>query len=179
MRAQQASRRTEPGHYPGQLTQSVRKPSRAPKANSQRWTYVKDGLVDVGEGAAARAGARDLLGAAAVLVEDGALGDDDDVATRELLLELADELGLDAVVLLQQAVRHEDDDGLGASRDVDLLGSRDVKILQVDLDVSGGDLQVEELLGHELLELVGLDAIGLQDLLASGEHGYPNHTHTS
>ena len=132
----------------------------------------------VGEGAAARAGARDLLGAAAVLVEDGALRDDDDVATRELLLELADELGLDAVVLLQQAVRHEDDDGLGASRDVDLLGGRDVKILQVDLDVSGGDLQVEELLGHELFELVGLDAIGLQDLLASGEHGYPKQQHT-
>ena len=134
-------------------------------------THLKDGLVDVGEGAAARARAGDLLGAAAVLVEDGALGDDDDVATRELLLELADELLLDAVVLLEETVRHKHDDGLGAAGDVDLLSSGDVKILQVDLDLRGGDLQVEELLSDQLLELVGSDAVGLDDFLASGEHG--------
>ena len=132
----------------------------------------------VGEGAAARAGARDLLGAAAGLVEDGALSDDDDVATRELLLELADELGLDAVELLEQTERHEDDDGLGAARDIDLLGRDDVKILEVDLDVRGGDLQVEELLGNQLLELGRADAVWLDDLLASSEHDYTTHSET-
>ena len=128
---------------------------------------LEDGILDGGQGAGARAGGGRAGGALVGVAEDGALGDDEDVAAGELLLELADELLVDLVEGLEELVGDVEDDGLLAGSAVDLLGGGDVEVLEGALEVVGGHLEVEDLLGDLELELVG-SAAGL-DLACHGE----------
>lgn len=121
---------------------------------------LEDGILDGGQGAGARAGGGRAGGALVGVAEDGALGDDEDVAAGELLLELADELLVDLVEGLEELVGDVKDDGLLAGSAVDLLGGGDVEVLEGALEVVGGHLEVEDLLGDLELELVG-SAAGL------------------
>lgn len=51
---------------------------------------------------------------------------------------------------LQQAVRHVDDDSLaGATVDIDLLGTSDVEVTQVTLELGIGSLKVKKGLDRE------------------------------
>jgi len=94
---------------------------------------------------------------------------DDDVLAAELLLELPHEPILDLLEALPQAEGHVDDDGLPPSARVNLLGGHDVKIPQVALELRARGLQVEQSLGHALLEAVGRNALFLEYLLSRGE----------
>jgi len=116
---------------------------------------LKDGILDGRQCARAGAGALGLLGASVGLSKDGALGDNEDVPSRELLLELTDEALLDLVERFEQLVWNVQDDGLAATAAVDLLGGSDEEVAEGSLQLSGGHLQVEELLGDGGLELIG------------------------
>merc|ERR1719265_2522699 len=107
---------------------------------------VEDRLLDARERAVPRA--QRVALAAEVRAEDRAVGREDDVALRELLLELADEAALDLLDALPGAVRHEDDGDLAAGLDL-----RRVR-----------DLEVEERLGDLELELVRRRALLLDNL---------------
>ena len=124
---------------------------------------LEDGVLDGGEGAGAGTGGGRAGGALVGVAEDGTLGDDEDVAAGELLLELADELLVDLVEGLEKLVGDVEDDGLLAGTAVDLLGGGDVEVLEGALKVVGGHLEVEDLLGDLELELVGA-AAGLANL---------------
>ena len=63
-----------------------------------------------GEGAGAWA-ALSRSQAVVLLGKDCALGDEDDVLAAELLLQFADQAGLNLLEFLGEAERHEDDDG--------------------------------------------------------------------
>ena len=78
------------------------------------------------EGAAAGTGAGDLLATSAVPIENRALGNDDDVSTAQLLLQLPYQLALDLVIFRQLPEWNEQDDSLAASGDINLLGGSDV-----------------------------------------------------
>ena len=126
--------------------------------------------MDSSEGA--RVGA--LLGGDAVslglLGEDAALAEDDNVAARELLLELVDDALLDAMDILDEAVGDEDDDGLLAVTEINLLGAGNLDRLELSLELSVGvGLKVEEVLSDDVLEGGGLNTLGLSELAASGE----------
>ena len=125
---------------------------------------VEDGGVHGHEGAGAGPLLLQHVSLAGRLGEDPALGDEDDMLAGELLLELADQAGLDLLEGLALGHGDEDDDGLLAA-DLDLLGGGDVQLAQLGLEV-GVDLEVEEGLRDRLLELVGLLAVQLDDLSA-------------
>mmetsp|Transcript_71692 Transcript_71692/g.108287 ORF Transcript_71692/g.108287 Transcript_71692/m.108287 type:complete len:200 (-) Transcript_71692:16-615(-) len=128
---------------------------------------LKDLLMDVCEGAGARAGS--LLHGLAVegLGKDGALGNNDNMLATELLLQLADKSGLDLVEVLKLSEGDEDDNSLAAATDLELLGSRDVKITEISLQLVGRHLKVEKLLRNTGLELIRLGTIGLHDFLSA------------
>ena len=77
--------------------------------------YLQYGFMHSCEGAAAGTRAGDPLATSAVLVEDGALGNDDDVSATQLLLQLSHELALDFVVLLQLTEGYKHNDCFAAS----------------------------------------------------------------
>lgn len=102
--------------------------------------------------------------------EDATVGDHDDVLAAELLLELADKTGLDLVEALEETEGHEDEDGGLASTEVNLPGAADEQLLEVTLEISGVDLEVEQGLGDLKLELGGFGVLFLLDLSASRVH---------
>lgn len=125
---------------------------------------VKDGVVDGSEGARLRA----LLGGSAVEArsggEDAALSDNDDLLLGKLLLELTDQLSLDATEVLGQTEGDEDHDNL-LGRENDLLNRRDVQIVQLILPLNlRVVLDVQDVLGDLLLELGGLSSLLLANL---------------
>ncbi len=89
---------------------------------------LEDGVLHRREGARTGAQSRRLLGTGVALTEDVALGDDDDVTSGELLLELAHESGLDLLERLLELVRHIHDDGLATGAAIDLLRGGDVQV---------------------------------------------------
>ncbi len=96
--------------------------------------------MDGGEGAGAGSRTGVLKASVEVLGQDGALADEDDVLATELLLQLTDESGVDLVGVLQEGEGDEDDDSLLATIDIDLLGARDLQVLQVGLEVGSSVL---------------------------------------
>ena len=69
------------------------------------------------------------------LRKDGPLGDEDDMSTRELLLQFPDNSCLDLLPSLQLWRRYKDHNGLLGPADIYFLGSRDVKFPQMILQV--------------------------------------------
>ena len=67
-----------------------------------------------------------------------------DIISPELLLQLADKSGLDLVEVLKLSEGDEDDNSLAAATDLELLGSRDVKITEISLQLVGRHLHTRE-----------------------------------
>jgi len=138
---------------------------------------LEEGVMDGSEGA--RVGA--LLGGDAVslglLGENAALAEDDDVAARELLLELVHDALLDAVEVLDEAERDEDNHSLLAITEIDLLGARNLDRLELGLELSVGvRLELEEVLSDDVLEGGGLNTLRLGELAAGSESHRANQT---
>ena len=130
---------------------------------------LHDRLVHRGKGARARPHLQTL--AAEVLVQDRTVRDEDDVLLAELLLQLTDEPALDLLHRLPRAERDVHDDRFPALPHVHLLGRGDGDLPQLGLDVAGWrHLDVEQRLGHLLLQLGGGRALLLHDLLPSIDH---------
>lgn len=116
---------------------------------------LQDGVLDGSEGAGTGAQSLGLLGTGVTLSEDVTLGNNDDVTSGELLLQLTHKTGLDLLEWLLELVGHINDDGLASSTAVNLLSGSDVKIAKRRLQFGGGHLKVEKLLGNLGLELIG------------------------
>lgn len=99
------------------------------------------------------------------LGQDPPLGDEDHVLAGELLLQLADQPGLDLLEGLELRHRHENDNSLLALADLDLLGGRDVELTEVALQVRV-HLEVEKSLRDGLFEIIGSLGVRLYDLSA-------------
>jgi len=85
--------------------------------------------------------------------EDSSLSNEDDVAVRELLLELAGKTLLNLVESLQKWHWNEDDDSLLAGSDLNLLSAGELQWSQGSLEVRGLGLEIKESLGDAELEL--------------------------
>lgn len=116
---------------------------------------VQDGILDLGEGARTRAGSLGLLVPVVGLSQNGALGNDQDVTSREFLFQLSDQSSVDFLERAQQLVGNVQDDGLLSGTSVDLLGGSNIKVPQRGLELRRGHLQVEKFLGHRGFELIG------------------------
>lgn len=82
---------------------------------------LKDGAVYVGESAGTRADLGTLVLTDVVLGQNGTLGNDAHVLTRELLLQFTNQTRLDLLELLVLTVWDEDDDGGLTSGNLDFL----------------------------------------------------------
>mmetsp|Transcript_13073 Transcript_13073/g.34566 ORF Transcript_13073/g.34566 Transcript_13073/m.34566 type:complete len:248 (-) Transcript_13073:24-767(-) len=130
---------------------------------------LENRLVHRGEGPGTRPHLQPL--AAEVLVQDRAVRDEDDVLLVELLLKLADEPPLDLLHRLPHAEREVDDNRFPALPHVHLLRGGDGDLAQLGLDVARRrHLDVEQRLGHLLLQLGGGRALLLHNLLPSVDH---------
>lgn len=145
---------------------------------------LKDGVVDGRQGAGARALLlQGIAGLARRLGQDLALTNHDDVLSRELLLQLANQDDLDLLEHLLLWNGHVDDDGLRGRREtnglisthqpaiqtyllaaeLDLARTGDVQVAEVRLQVAVG-LEFHQGLGDGLLEIIGIRAAGLDNL---------------
>lgn len=116
---------------------------------------VQDGLVDGSEGARTRARCLAFRVSGVRLSENGPLGDNENMASRELLFEFPNKSGLDLVEGGEEFVRDVNDNGLASATAIDILGSSDVQVTKRGLEFRGGHLKVEKLLGHRRLEFIG------------------------
>jgi len=130
---------------------------------------VQDSVLNGGQCSGARTRSAGLLVTGVSLSEDGALRDEHNDLSGELLLELSDKLLVNLVHGFQQLVRNVEDDGRAAISTVDLLGSCDVNVSERSLKLGRSHFEVEELIGNLLLESVGFTA-ALLNLCVS--HGY-------
>ena len=128
---------------------------------------------DVLEDGGGGAGALDLLELVDVV---GALGDlaggnEDDLGTGELLLELVDEDLLDLADDHEEAEGVKDDEGLLAGGELELLGGVDVEAADVLAEGLVVELKVEEGLGDGILGggSLGLLALKLAELAEVGD----------
>lgn len=117
---------------------------------------LKDGILDGSQGTGARAQSLGLLGTSVALSKDVTLGNNDDVTSRELLLQLAYKTSLDLLEGPLELVWHVHDDGLASRSTVNLLGGGDEEVTEGSLQLSGGHLKVEKFLGNLGLEFIGL-----------------------
>ena len=115
---------------------------------------IQNGVLYSREGARARTRTVGLLVPGVRLAKDGSLSNDNDVTSRELLLQLTDQTDLDLVEGFEQLKGNVDDDGLAAAPAVNLLGSRDVEVAKGGLELRGVHLQVQQLLGHRGFEFI-------------------------
>lgn len=84
--------------------------------------------------------------------QDFPLSDNDKVLAAELLLEFTNKSRLDLLKVTELRHWYEQNDGLLATRNLDLARTRDVHLAQLSLQVRAG-LQVEKSLRHLGLEL--------------------------
>jgi len=117
---------------------------------------LKNGILDRRKSTRARAQSHSFLGTSVTLSKDVTLGNNDDMTSRKLLLQLADKAGLDLLEGLLKLEWHINDDSLASSTTVNLLGCGDVEVTERCLQVGGGHLEVEKLLGDLGLKLIRL-----------------------
>jgi len=103
------------------------------------------------------------------LGQDASLGDEDDVASVKLLLQLPDEARLDLLVGFELGDGDEDDDGAFAAAHVHLLRCRHVQLAQLRLEVAV-HFKLEKSLRDGLLKLVRLLPGRFHDLRRRGIH---------
>lgn len=104
-------------------------------------------------------------GSVDILRQDGSLSDDDHMSTTELLLQLTDETRLDLVEVLQLLEGNEYNDSLSPGIHFDLLGGADVEVMKVSFELSGTHLEVQQLIGDLVLEIIGSGSPSLDDFL--------------
>jgi hypothetical protein len=117
---------------------------------------LKDSILDSSQGTGAGTQSLGLLGTSIALSKDVTLSNNDDVTSRELLLQLANKTSLDLVEGLLELEGHVHNDGLASRSTVNLLGGGDVQVTEGSLQLSGGHLKVEKLLGDLGLEFIWL-----------------------
>ena len=117
---------------------------------------LKNSILDTGKGARARAESLGLLGTSIALSEDVTLGDDDDMTSREFLLQLTDKTCLNLLEGLLVFEGNIDDDRLASTTTVNFLGGGDVEVTKGCLQFGGGHFEVEKLLSDLGLEFIGL-----------------------
>lgn len=115
---------------------------------------IQDSVLNGSQCSGARARSAGLLVTGISLSEDGALGNEHNDLSRELLLELSDKLLVNLVHGFQKLVRNVEDDGGAATSTVDLLGSCDVNVSERSLELGRSHFEVEELIGNLGLESV-------------------------
>ena len=97
---------------------------------------LKDGILDSSQSTGAGTQSLGLLGTSIALSKNVTLSNNDDVTSRELLLQLANKTSLDLLEGPLELEGHVNDDGLASSSTVDLLGGGDVKIADGSLQLS-------------------------------------------
>jgi hypothetical protein len=120
------------------------------------YNILKNGILDSRESARTGAQSLGLLGTSITLSQNVALSDDDDMTSRELLLQLANETGLDLLEGFLEFEWDVYDDSLAARSAVNLLGGGDVQVAKGCLQLGGGHLEVEKFLGNLGLKFIGL-----------------------
>ena len=132
---------------------------------------LEDSILDSSQGTGAGTQSLGLLGTSITLSENVTLSNNNDVTSRELLLQLANKTSLDLVERPLELEGHVDDDGLVSRSTVNLLGGGDVKVAEGSLQFSGGHLKVEKFLGDLGLEFIGLlnDVIRIKRKIIPGE----------
>jgi hypothetical protein len=116
---------------------------------------LEDGILDGSQGTRAGAQSLGLLGTGIALSKDVTLGNNDEVFSRELLLQLADEASLDLLEGLLELVGHVNNGSLASGSAVNFLGGKDEEVTEGGLELGGGELEVEEFLGDLGLEFIG------------------------
>ena len=97
------------------------------------------------------------------LGQNPSLGDKDHMFARELLLEFANQPGLDLLKGLNLRNGHEDNNGLFACADINFLGSSNIQFPKVTLEVRV-HLEIKKSLRNGLLEIIGGFAVRLDNL---------------
>jgi hypothetical protein len=116
---------------------------------------IQNGVLDLGEGTRSRTWSLCLLVAVVGLSQNGALGNNEDMLSRELFFELSDQPGVNLLKGREQFVGDVEDNGLLSIADIDLFSRGDVKVSQRCLEFGGGHFQIQELLRHLSFKLVG------------------------
>merc|ERR1719464_2321028 len=142
-----------------------------PLSNNLSWVdkIIEDSCVNGHQGAGPGTLLLQLVGLPGGLGQDPPLGDEDHVLSRELLLKLPHQPGLDLLEGLELRDGDEDHDGLLAAGALHLLGCGDVQLSQGGLQVRV-HLKVQQGLRDGLLNLVRLLIVGLDDLSSSQGH---------
>lgn len=115
----------------------------------------KDGILNSSESTGTGAQSLGLLGTSIALSEDVTLGYNDEVLSRELLLQFTDKTSLDLLEGLLELVGHVNNGSLASRAAVNFLGGKDEEITERGLELGGGELKVEEFLGDLGLEFIG------------------------
>jgi hypothetical protein len=115
---------------------------------------IEDSVMHSSEGTADRAHLGSTLSRALWLVENAAVGQENDVFAIELLLELTDKLGLDVLYVLEKRNRNKDDDGLLVTTYILFFSTSDVDLTELSLKLSVAELKIKERLGNRELKLV-------------------------
>ena len=89
---------------------------------------VQNGILDLGESTRTRAGSLGLLVAVVGFSQNGALGNDQDMTSREFLFQLSDQSSVDFLEGSQQFVWDVQDNGLLSIASVNLLGGSNIKV---------------------------------------------------
>jgi hypothetical protein len=111
--------------------------------------------LDGGKSTGAGAQSLSLLRAGIALSENVALGYNDEVLSREFLLQLTHETSLDLLEGLLKLVWNVYNGSLASATTVNLLSGKDEQVTKRCLELSRGEFKVEEFLGNLGFELVG------------------------
>jgi len=127
---------------------------------------LEDGVVNGGE--CSRTGS--LLSFRAVVStgfrEESPVCHDDDVFSRELLFELANETRVNTVEPLELEVRNEEDDGLLTAGNVHFLRGGYVQVLELGFQFVRAHFEVEQRLGDTLFQCIWLLSFLFHDFLS-------------
>jgi hypothetical protein len=104
-------------------------------SNNFGWVnnIIKDSILYSSQSTAARANSRSFVGTRERFSKNSTLGDDDNLTSTVLLLQLTYKTNLDLVKAFEEFVRNIKDDGLTSSTAVNLFSGSDVKIAKSGL----------------------------------------------
>jgi hypothetical protein len=104
-------------------------------SNNFGWVnnIIKDSILYSSQSTAARANSRSFVGTRERFSKNSTLGDNDNLTSTVLLLQLTYKTNLDLVKAFEEFVRNIKDDGLTSSTAVNLFSGSDVKIAKSGL----------------------------------------------
>ena len=124
---------------------------------------VNDSLVHRGQSVAVGAHTVELMSTAVGLAQNGSLSNEHDRASLELLLELSSQTRLNESEVLEELARHEDDDGLLVTSDLDFLHSGHLEGLKGLHEILALLGDFGNLVSNGNFEVVSLHSSGLGD----------------